>query len=126
MKRIIGYIIVVMLLFSVGKLWAANDGYKDHKVQAAVQSMQEVQKKLPATNVGNKICPVSGEEIGKMGKGTQYEYNGNIYNFCCSGCLKDFNKNPEYYVKKVEETMKVKEERQGCGCQHKGGQSCSG
>jgi heme/copper-type cytochrome/quinol oxidase subunit 2 len=58
-----------------------------------------------AVEVGNKICPVSGEEIGEMGSAVQYEYKGKIYNFCCTGCIEEFKKAPEKYVKIVEEQM---------------------
>ncbi|HLF17629.1 MAG TPA: YHS domain-containing protein [Candidatus Omnitrophota bacterium] len=62
--------------------------------------------------VSNTFCPVSGKEVGKMGKIIQQEYNGKVYNFCCSMCLKDFNKAPERYVKMVEEMM-AKEAAEG-------------
>jgi len=32
-------------------------------------------------DVGNKICPVSGEKIDEKMKAT-YEYEGKVYNFC--------------------------------------------
>jgi YHS domain-containing protein len=75
---------------------------------------QEDIKSLP--NVGNKVCPVSGEKIsapgeaGAMGEAIKYEYNGKIYNLCCPMCVKDFKKNPEKYSKVAEdEAAKDKE-----------------
>ena len=59
-------------------------------------------------NVGNKICPVSGERIDEKLKAT-YEYEGKIYNFCCASCIEEFKKDPEKYIKKVEEELKEKE-----------------
>ncbi len=59
--------------------------------------------------VGNKICPVSGEKIlapgekGDMGETVKYEYNGKIYNFCCGMCVRDFKKHPEKYSKIAED-----------------------
>ena len=69
--------------------------------------------------VGNKICPVSGDKILAPGeKGTmgdepvKYEYNGKIYNLCCPMCVKDFKKNPEKYSKIAdEEVAKEKESK---------------
>jgi YHS domain-containing protein len=55
-----------------------------------------------AEDVGNKFCPVSGEEIEESSKAT-YEYNGKIYNFCCASCIEEFKKDPEKYIKKIEE-----------------------
>ncbi len=64
---------------------------------------------IPAQNmpekgveVGNKICPVSGEEVGLMGPIEQYEYKGKIYNFCCASCIDSFKKDPEKYIKIIE------------------------
>ena len=64
-----------------------------------------------AVEVGNKICPVSGEKIpapdekGAMGEAVKYEYNGKIYNLCCSMCVKDFKRNPEKYSKIADEEV---------------------
>ena len=55
--------------------------------------------------VGNKICPVSGEKVGEMGDIVKYEYKGKIYNFCCEACLKDFVKNPEKFAKIAEDEV---------------------
>lgn len=55
-----------------------------------------------ATEVGNKICPISGHEVGGMGETAKVEYNGKSYNLCCSMCAKDFNKDPEAASKKAE------------------------
>lgn len=52
--------------------------------------------------VGNKICPISGEEVGGMGEIVKYEYKGKIYNLCCPMCEKDFKKDPEAAIKKLE------------------------
>jgi len=52
--------------------------------------------------VGNKICPVSGEEIGGMGKGVEVVYKGKTYMLCCAACKKDFDRNPEKFIKNIE------------------------
>jgi len=64
-----------------------------------------------AVNVGNTICPATGEKIDEKTKAT-YEYERKIYNFCCSACIDEFKKDPNKYIKKVEEELqaKVKEE----------------
>ncbi len=59
-----------------------------------------------AVNVGNKFCPISGEEIGKgdmEGQGSTVEYKGKIYNLCCPMCKAAFLKDPEAAIKKMEE-----------------------
>lgn len=55
-----------------------------------------------AVEVGNTICPVSGDEIDPEAKVT-YEYEGNIYNFCCPACIDGFKEDPEGYIKILEE-----------------------
>lgn len=60
-----------------------------------------------AVNVGNKICPVTGDKVD--GK-TTYEYQGKVYNFCCPACIPEFKKDPEKYIKKVEEELKGKQQ----------------
>ncbi len=57
-------------------------------------------------DVGNKICPVTGEEIDEAAKAT-YEYEGKIYNFCCAGCIDEFKKEPQKYIDKVNQELEV-------------------
>jgi YHS domain-containing protein len=60
-----------------------------------------------AVDVGNRICPVTGEEIEEKNK-TTYEYKGKIYNFCCPACIDEFKKDPQKYIKKVKEELEAK------------------
>jgi YHS domain-containing protein len=50
-----------------------------------------------------KTCLVTDEKLGEMGSPYVYEYKGREIKFCCKGCLKDFKKSPEKYIKKLEE-----------------------
>lgn len=72
---------------------------------AYAQAEQTEQAQPAAAEVGNKICPVSGEEVGEMGEVVKYEYNGKIYNLCCPACKKDFSKDPEKYSKIAEDEV---------------------
>jgi len=63
---------------------------------------QDVQQNKKAEDVENKICPVLGEKIDEKLKAT-YEYKGKIYNFCCAMCIDAFKKDPEKYIKIIEE-----------------------
>ena len=49
-----------------------------------------------------KTCVVSGEKLGSMGKSYVHSYEGREVQFCCKGCLKDFNKDPQKYLKKLD------------------------
>lgn len=50
-----------------------------------------------------KTCVVTDEKLGEMGDPFVYAYKGREIKFCCKGCLKDFNKEPAKYIKKIEE-----------------------
>ena len=65
---------------------------------------------MKPVEVGNKICPVSGQKVGEMGEVVKYEYNGKVYNLCCKMCAKDFKKDPEKYSKTAEEEVKQQED----------------
>lgn len=54
-----------------------------------------------------KTCPVSGEKLGEMGKPLQFVYQGQEVKLCCSGCKKDFDKEPAKYIKKIREADKT-------------------
>ena len=93
MKKICSLILGFIFVFGLaGFVWA-----QEQKTDTATEAVQPVY-------VGNKICPVSGEKIDEKLKAT-YEYEGKIYNFCCAMCIDEFKKDPEKYIKKVEEEM---------------------
>ena len=51
-----------------------------------------------------KTCIVSGEEFGgDMGKPITQTYQGQEMKFCCKSCVKKFNKEPEKYIKMMNE-----------------------
>jgi len=41
------------------------------------------------------------EELGSMGKPVVFVHQGLEIKLCCKGCRKDFNKDPEKYLKKL-------------------------
>ncbi len=45
------------------------------------------------------VCPVTGKAIDKK---VFVDYKGSRIYFCCSECIKDFNKDPNKYIKKIE------------------------
>ncbi len=46
-------------------------------------------------------CPVSGEKLSK--KEAYVDYQGRRVYFCCPDCIPDFNKDPQKYLKKLDE-----------------------
>jgi len=50
-----------------------------------------------------KTCLVSGDKLGgDMGKPYVFVYKGQEIQLCCKGCVKDFDKEPAKYIKKLE------------------------
>ena len=53
-------------------------------------------------------CVVSGEKLGTMGKPFVHQHEGREVQFCCKSCLKDFNKNPKQFLKKLDDAASKK------------------
>lgn len=53
----------------------------------------------------NTICPVSGDEVGELGKPVYVEYKGKKIGFCCRDCPKDFKKDPEKFAALAEKNQ---------------------
>ncbi len=54
-----------------------------------------------------KTCIVSGEKLdGDMGKPYVFVHEGQEIKLCCKDCLKDFNKAPAKYLKKLADAKK--------------------
>ncbi len=103
-KKIFVALISVVFVLGISNLSFAmsccgNSGHCEHSAMLETKSTSE-----KSVNVGNKICPVSGEKIKEKLKAT-YEYEGKIYNFCCASCIDDFKNYPEKYIKKVDEEL---------------------
>jgi len=56
-----------------------------------------------------KTCVVSGEKFeGSEMKPHEFVHEGQTIKLCCKSCLKDFNKEPAKYLRKIEEASKGK------------------
>lgn len=52
-------------------------------------------------HVGDRTtCPVSGEEFVVTEQSPKVEYEGKTYYFCCGGCDKKFQADPQKYLSK--------------------------
>ena len=51
-----------------------------------------------------KTCPVSGEELGSMGKPPVIVHQGQQIKFCCKNCIPNFNKEPDKFIAKLGKT----------------------
>jgi YHS domain-containing protein len=71
---------------------------------------QETQKAPPSKALTNKMCPVMNSPASEKYRS---EYKGQYVYFCCQGCVKMFEKDPEKYVAKLskedQEAIKANE-----------------
>lgn len=58
-------------------------------------------KETASVQIWNKVCPVKGEEVDS--EVPTVEYNGKVIGFCCPGCDSKFQKDPEKYMKHLNE-----------------------
>lgn len=100
MKTKIFLAVVTAVLLVPRYAFAGGEGDAAGMADHAVTS-----EKLSAEEVGNKMCPVSGERVGEMGPIVKIGYKGKIYNLCCSGCIKKFEANSDKYVRIVEKEL---------------------
>ncbi len=49
------------------------------------------------------ICIVSGDKLGQMGAPSIVNYKGTEVRFCCKDCVKDFEKDPDKYLKRLHD-----------------------
>ncbi len=98
----------VVLMFSAGQVFAGgghdHGGHGEEAVAEKKGSMMD-KNHSNAFNVGNKICPVSNELVGAMAKPYKVEHEGKVYNLCCKMCAKDFKKDPQKYIEKINEEL---------------------
>ncbi|MBI4972417.1 MAG: YHS domain-containing protein [Candidatus Omnitrophica bacterium] len=95
-------LMIGIIIFSLAGLAFAVMCHGDTGGHQATQAAATQATPQEAVNVGNKMCPVSGEKIDDKMK-TTYEYEGKIYNFCCPGCIDEFKKEPQKYITKIKE-----------------------
>ena len=86
-------------------------------VSVGSQALAEV---VEVADIGNTLCPVSGDKVNPK---VSYVYQGKKYHFCCTGCIKKFQKNPEKYIAKLAAAEKAGKEdgsREHAGHEHAG------
>ena len=105
-------LLVCVFVFGIAGLSLAADAGKEKASSTTIKGA--VNKPVA---VGNTICPVSGEQIDEMTKAT-YVYEGKIYNFCCPKCIDTFKKDPQKYIKKIEQQKADATKAQPMDMQH--------
>ncbi len=60
----------------------------------------------PSKDYPLKTCVVSGEPLDNMGEPVAIVYEGTEVQFCCAGCVDDFQKDPAKYLGMVRAAKK--------------------
>jgi YHS domain-containing protein len=93
--------IIGVIFLGASLVYANAQMPTDAKAKPASDTAVTAPSVAAPVEVGNKICPVSGEKIVKktdMGGPVKIEHNGKIYGLCCPMCIKDFKKDPDKYA----------------------------
>jgi YHS domain-containing protein len=64
-----------------------------------------VDKKAKEDTYPLTTCIVSGQQLGSMGEPFVYTHEGREIRFCCAGCVKRFEKDPDAYMKKMDQAI---------------------
>ena len=76
---------------------ALTVAYVAAPLAAFAQDKKEAAKPYPLDK-----CIVSDEKLDSMGKPYVFTHEGQEIKMCCKSCLKDFNKDPKKFLKKLE------------------------
>ena len=76
----------------------ANDGWEPRA------SDLRGRRSAPQVSV-QRICPVTGEKLGSMGRPISVSVSGRTIQVCCQACVAAFKRNPEKYLQRVAEEI---------------------
>ena len=83
----------------------AATGHAEHSGHAGHSEYDEELSQLSADDRApgeqQKVCPVSGQPLGSMGKPYKVTVNGQEVLLCCQGCERGIKENPEKYLAKL-------------------------
>ena len=93
-------VVTVLGLALVAGLLLSGCGKKEEEVTMPKAGLPE---SMGDVKIAQTMCPVMEGPIDK-----QYyaDYKGRRIYFCCSGCVNTFKKEPEKYMKKLDEMKK--------------------
>jgi xanthine dehydrogenase accessory factor len=100
MKSILTSLCLSGLLFTAAPATSAYAG--EAKAEAPAAKAEAAPPKVFASpqKVGTKAtCPVTGEEFAIAKDTLHVEHKGKHVYFCCPGCKKSFDKDPDKYTK---------------------------
>jgi YHS domain-containing protein len=75
----------------------------ENRADADAPGLAELSPADRALAEKQKICPVSGERLGAMGKPVKITVKGQTVFLCCAGCEEAVRKDPDKYLAKLKE-----------------------
>ena len=84
---------------------AAKNAGKAADDLPGMKELDEADRKLAEKQ---KFCPKTGELLGSMGKPDKIMLNGRVVFLCCDGCEEEVKKDPEKYLKILDDKMAKK------------------
>ncbi len=104
------FLILTCALLTLGFISVSNASDTTAPKAPQAQIVKTPEDKAKATELAKTYtlttCPVSGDKIGVMGETIDTLYQGQLIRFCCKGCVKSFNKNPDKYLKAIDAAKK--------------------
>ncbi len=73
-------------------------------VSRSVADQPQVADRVVRANE-QQTCPVTGEKLGSMGPPIPVSVNGRTIQVCCQGCVSAVRKNPDKYLKIVDDDV---------------------
>jgi YHS domain-containing protein len=104
LHRIIALFVVFVL--AAGGLWAQTPSSSATVTATKPDSAAVKTQPIPYPL---DYCIVTGEKLGRGDKSVSRVYDGRELRFCCNQCVKDFEKNKEKYLKKLDNAIMAKE-----------------
>jgi len=93
-------------------VWAAGCGSEKQESQPAETGAMEMAAESHPVGEGmvQTTCPVMG---GKINRAIYADHDGKRVYFCCQACVAEFEKDPEKYIRKLEDEGVVLEPAPG-------------
>jgi len=102
------YLLLTCLL--LGSFSSAHSEENKSPAQKSAQIVKTPEDKAKAADLAKNYplttCVVSHDGLGGMGETVDALYDGKLIRFCCKGCVKSFNKNPDKYLKELDSAKK--------------------
>jgi len=102
------YLLLICLLLASLPLGQAEENKSATPKTAQIVKTPDEKAKAAdlAKSYPLNTCVVSHDSLGGMGETVDAMYDGRLIRFCCKGCIKSFNKNPDKYLKELDAAKK--------------------